>query len=203
MPRPCWSRTSSCQECSSTAGKEQLSRVVTEPYRERTDIDGSDVRIEREGLPERRFSLRRSAELGGLLAAFASLLAGDRKALEGSFETTVEFLPGGWQLDLVPRQAGRRDRIGRIRVRGVGDTPACIAVVLQDGSTSSVVRWARPRMTPGGRPRNGAGPSLEREHAPWPGSRCGSACLACCSPWCCLASAEHGSSLFPSAARVA
>jgi len=136
-------------------GKGQLSRVVTEPYRERTDIDGSDVRIQREGLPERRFSLRRSAELGGLLAAFSSLLAGDRTALESSFETTVEFQPSSWQLDLVPRQAGRRDRVGRIRVRGVGDAPACIAVVLQDGSTSSVIQLGTAASDPGRPPAEG------------------------------------------------
>jgi Outer membrane lipoprotein carrier protein LolA-like len=115
----------------------RLSRVVAEPYRERTDIDGSEVRIQREGKPERRFSLQRSAELGGLLSAFSALLAGDRAALEASFEPTVEFRPGGWQLDLVPRQAGRQDRVGRVRVQGTGAEPACIAVMMRDGSVAT------------------------------------------------------------------
>ena len=117
--------------------KGRLSRVVVEPYRERTDIDGSEVRIRREGKPERRFSLRRSAELGGLLSAFSALLAGDRAALEVSFEPAVEFRPDGWQLDLVPRQAGRQDRVGKVRVQGTGDEPACIAVMMRDGSVAT------------------------------------------------------------------
>ena len=115
----------------------KLSRVVTEPYRERTDIDGSEVRIQREGKPDRRFSLRRSVELGGLLAAFSALLAGDRAALEASFEPTVEFRPDGWRLDLVPRQAGRQDRVGRVRVQGTGAEPACIAVMMRDGNVAT------------------------------------------------------------------
>jgi Outer membrane lipoprotein carrier protein LolA-like len=121
-------------------GKDSLSRIVTEPYQERTDIDGSDVRIQREGRPERRFSLRRSQELGGMLSAFSSLLAGDRAALESVFDPSVEFAAGGWRLDLVPRQSGRQDRVAKIRVTGAGDAPACIAVLMQDGSATTVIR---------------------------------------------------------------
>jgi Outer membrane lipoprotein carrier protein LolA-like len=120
--------------------KGRLSRVVEEPYRERTDIDGSDVRIQREGHPERRFSLRRSAELGGLLSAFSALLGGDRATLEASFEPTVEFRPGGWQLDLVPKHGGRQDRVDRIRVQGIGNEPYCIDVLMRDGGAASRIR---------------------------------------------------------------
>ncbi len=130
-------------------GTAQLSRVVTEPYRERIDIDGSDVRIQRDGRPERRFSLRRSADLGSLLPAFSALLTGDRPALEAGFETSVEFLPDGWRLDLVPRRAGRQDRIEVIRVRGEGDAPTCIAV-MQDGATSAVIRLGSAANDAGG-----------------------------------------------------
>lgn len=120
-------------------GAGQLSRVVTVPYRERIDIDGSDVRIERDGRPERRFSLRRSAELGSLLPAFSALLTGDRPALEARFEISVEFRADRWRLDLVPKSTGKPDRIEVIRVRGAGNTPTCI-VVMQDGRTASVIR---------------------------------------------------------------
>lgn len=120
-------------------GAGQLSRVVTEPYRERIDIDGSDVRIEREGRPERRFSLRRSAELGGLLPAFSALLTGDRRALEARFETSVEFLADGWQLELVPKSTGKQDRFEVIRMWGEGDAPTCIAV-MKEGAVSAVIR---------------------------------------------------------------
>lgn len=119
--------------------KGRLSRVVVEPYRERTDIEGGGVRIQREGRPERRFSLRRSTGLGGLLSAFSALLAGDRAELEANFEPAVEFRPDGWQLDLVPRQAARQDRVGSVRVEGTGDEPACIAVMTRDGNVATMI----------------------------------------------------------------
>jgi hypothetical protein len=129
-------------------GEGRLSRVVTEPYRERTDIDGSDVRIQREGRPERRFSLRRSAELGGLLAAFSALLAGDRAVLEARFEASAEFLPDGWRLDLVPKNPAPQEGVATIRVWGAGDQPACIAVLAPDGGAATMIRLgaaAEPR----------------------------------------------------------
>ena len=121
-------------------GPGQLSRVVTEPYRERTDIDGTDVRIQREGRPERRFSLRRSAELGGLMTAFSALLGGDRAALLAVFEPTAEFGPDGWRLDLVPRPGKVQERVERIVVRGRGDAPACIALRMENGAAATVIR---------------------------------------------------------------
>lgn len=120
-------------------GAEQLSRIVTEPYRERIDIDGSGVTIAREGRPVRRFALRRSVELGSLLPAISALLTGDRRALEASFETSVNFRPDGWRLELEPRQAASRERIEIIRVHGAGGEPSCIEV-LQDAMTAAVIR---------------------------------------------------------------
>lgn len=121
-------------------GKDALSRIVMEPYRERTDIDGSDVRIRREGRPERRFSLRHGEDPVGMLMAFSALLAGDRAALDADFEASTVMAAGGWRLDLVPRHADRGGRIASIRVTGVDDAPACIAVLAQDGSATTVIR---------------------------------------------------------------
>lgn len=130
-------------------GPGRLSRIVTAPTRERTDIDGTDVRIQREGRPERRFSLRHSAELGGLLSAFSALLAGDRAALEESFTPRLERGPEGWQLDLVPRSMQAGDRIERIRVRGRGDAPASIEIVTKDGTAGSIIRLGEQARVPG------------------------------------------------------
>ena len=129
-------------------GKGKLSRIVTEPYRERTDIDGTDVRIRREGRPERRFSLRHSEELGGMLSAFSSLLANDRAALDAAFEVTGAMEAGGWRLDLLPRQMNQRDRVAMIRVTGTGNEPSCIAVLRQDGSAATVVVFGKRSADP-------------------------------------------------------
>lgn len=115
------------------AGPGRLARIVTSPHSERTDIDGDEVRIQRANQPERRFSLRRVPELGGLLTGFTAILAGDRAALEREFELAYMDGATGWQLVLTPRSSRARARIENIRVRGVGDAPACIVTTATKG----------------------------------------------------------------------
>ena len=120
----------------------KLSRIVTQPYEERTDIDGDEVRITRADRPERRFSLRRAPELRGLLTSFSAILGGDRAALEQEFELSLATAEAGWQLSLIPRSKRARASIGSIRVRGAGDTPACIAIGGRDGETTALLLGA-------------------------------------------------------------
>lgn len=113
------------------AGPGKLSRIVTVPYAERTDIDGDKVRIYRAGRPERRFSLKRAPELGGLLTGFAAILGGDRVALEREFELSLAN-GASWQLTLTPRSSRLRARVASIRVRGADDAPDCIVTVTKN-----------------------------------------------------------------------
>jgi hypothetical protein len=117
------------------AGPGKLARIVTTPFAERTDIDGDSVRVQRPDRPERRFSLKRAPELGGLLTGFSAILAGDRAALEREFELALVNGAAGWQLTLMPKS--ERARIMAIRVRGVGDSPACIVTAGKDGNAAA------------------------------------------------------------------
>jgi hypothetical protein len=121
-------------------GPGRLSRVVTAPYHERTDIDGTDIRIHREGRPERRFSLRRSAELGSLMSAFSALLGGDRAALERVFEPRAELGADAWQLDLLPRAGVMQGDVEKIVVQGKDSTPACISLWMRSSGQAAVIR---------------------------------------------------------------
>jgi hypothetical protein len=120
----------------------KLSRIVTEPYEERTDIDGDEVRITRADRPERRFSLRRAPELRGLLTSFSAILGGGRAALEREFELSLATAEAGWQLTLTPRGKRARASVGGIRVRGVDDTPACIAIGGKGGESTALLLGA-------------------------------------------------------------
>jgi hypothetical protein len=117
----------------------KLSRIVTQPYEERTDIDGDEVRITRADRPERRFSLRRAPELRGLLTSFSAILGDDRAALDREFELSLATAETGWQLTLIPRSKRARASIGSIRVRGAGDTPSCIAIDGNGGESTALL----------------------------------------------------------------
>jgi hypothetical protein len=122
------------------SGPGKLSRVVSEPFAERTDIDGDSVRILRDDRPDRQFSLKRAPELGGLLTGFLAILGGDRAALEREFE--LAFVDGatGWQLTLKPKNIRAQARIAAIRVRGFGDAPDCIVTVSRgSGATTELL----------------------------------------------------------------
>lgn len=120
----------------------KLSRIVTQPYEERTDIDGDEVKITRADRPERRFSLRRAPELRGLLTSFSAILGGGRAALEREFELSLATAEAGWQLTLIPRSKRARASIGSIRVRGADDTPACIAIGGKSGESTALLLGA-------------------------------------------------------------
>jgi hypothetical protein len=124
------------------AGPGRLARIVTSPYTERADIDGDNVRIQRADQGERRFSLRRVPELGGLLTGFTALLAGDRAALEREFVLAYTDGANGWQLVLTPRGSRARARIENIRVRGAGDVPACIVTTPSKGAPTELLLGA-------------------------------------------------------------
>ena len=81
--RRCWSRISSSAGSLEYRGAGKLSRVVTEPYRERTDIDGGDVRIQRDGRARAPvLAAPQSRSSAACCRPFRPCSTGDRAALE-------------------------------------------------------------------------------------------------------------------------
>lgn len=113
-----------------------LARTVKEPFKERTEIHGERVIVERAGKPRRQFSLKRAPELRGLLGSFAAVLGGSRASLEQNFNLALQGEQGHWQLRLTPKST----RVGRymqdIVINGQENEPRCISVNQpdQDGS---------------------------------------------------------------------
>ncbi len=120
-------------------GSGNLTRTVSTPLSERTDIDGDVIRIQRGNRPERVFSLARAPGLGGFLTGLTSILAGDREALEREFELSLAGAETDWELTLVPRSAEVRARLEAIRLHGAGSTPLCIVTTTKAGATDTVL----------------------------------------------------------------
>src|SRR3954467_9112754 len=62
-----------------------LVRAVNEPFKERTEIKGDSVSVDRIGRSPRRFSLKRAPELRSMLGGFAAVLGGGRGNLDKDF----------------------------------------------------------------------------------------------------------------------
>ena len=118
------------------AGRDELDRRVERPYRESTTVRGETVYVEREGEPTRTFSLKRSAELRGLLTAMLGLLRGDGDFLDDHFTVDVEETGDRWRLDLAPTDGRLRQRLRGIIVAGEGHEPLCFVIDDNQGGAS-------------------------------------------------------------------
>jgi hypothetical protein len=123
-------------------GAGALSRQVERPYRERTEIAGDDVRVERAGRAPRRFTLERAPELKALLGSFAALIAGDASALARDFTLALADAAPSWRLRLTPRDARLRRRLAAIEVDGRATMPRCFWIAGRDSSGVMLVEDA-------------------------------------------------------------
>jgi hypothetical protein len=121
---------------------ERLDREVTNPYRERTAIEGESVRVERDSERSRTFSLRRTAELRALMAGFAALLAGDAAAVRRNFHVQVGGEQDAWSLELTPLDASQKRRLKQILVTGSGTEPRCFSILDTQGGASVILLGA-------------------------------------------------------------
>lgn len=113
-----------------------LVRTVETPYRETTELDGENVRVERDGGKPRQFSLERAPELRAMFASFGAVLRGDRALLERHYAVTIAGSPEQWQIVLAPRDDRLARRVATIRVDGRDAQPRCFTVAEPDGDAS-------------------------------------------------------------------
>jgi hypothetical protein len=110
------------------AGAGAVERRVEQPYREITTISGETVRVERAGDGDRAFTLRRAAELRGLLMAMTGLLTGDRTVIEQHFSIAPSGDEAHWQLALQPIDRRIGERLRSITVIGAGAEAHCFVI---------------------------------------------------------------------------
>jgi hypothetical protein len=113
-----------------------LVRAVNEPFRERTEIRGETVSIERVGKSPRRFSLKRAPELKSMLAGFGAVLGGTRAALEQDFNLALKGDQAHWQLTMTPKSATVAKYVRDIVMQGRENEPKCVVVTQPDNEAS-------------------------------------------------------------------
>jgi hypothetical protein len=113
-----------------------LVRAVSDPFRERTTIQGDSVTIERVGKSPRRFALRRAPELRSMLAAFGAVLGGSRASLEQDFTLAPEGDERKWRLAMKPKSASVGKYVRDIVIQGRENEPRCIVITEPSGQSS-------------------------------------------------------------------
>ena len=113
-----------------------LVRAVSAPFRERTEIRGETVSVQREGKSPRRFSLKRAPELRSMLGGFAAVLGGGRASLDRDFNLALEGEEQNWLLALTPKSAQMGRYVRDIHIHGSQGEPRCIVVTQPDKQAS-------------------------------------------------------------------
>jgi Outer membrane lipoprotein carrier protein LolA-like len=113
-----------------------LVRAASDPFRERTTIQGDSVTIERVGKSPRRFALRRAPELRSMLAAFGAVLGGSRASLEQDFTLALEGDESRWRLAMTPKSAAIGKYVRDIVIQGREKEPKCIVITQPDEQAS-------------------------------------------------------------------
>jgi hypothetical protein len=116
-----------------------LVRAVNSPLRERTEIRGETVTVERVGKSTRRFSLKRAPELRSMLAGFGAVLGGSRASLEQDFNLALQGNAGHWQLAMTPKSAGVEKYVRDIVIQGHESEPKCIVATQPDTQASVMI----------------------------------------------------------------
>jgi hypothetical protein len=115
-----------------------LVRAVNDPFRERTEIHGDAVTVERVGRAPRRFSLKRAPEMRSMLGGFGAVLGGSRASIEQDFNLALQGDDNRWQLTMTPKSATVGKYVRDIVIQGHENEPKCI-VVTQLDTTASVM----------------------------------------------------------------
>ena len=114
---------------------DRLEKRTLKPKLETMVVNGDNLQIER-GRQKIQLQLQTYPELAAFIDSIRGTLAGDRKALERSYQLSLEGAAQGWTLKLVPLDSKMKQVVALIRITGVRDELRSIHVTQVDGDSS-------------------------------------------------------------------
>lgn len=115
-----------------------LEKRTFKPKPEALIVDGDELLIER-GRQKYNLQLQSYPELAAFIDSIRGTLAGDRKALERSYQLSLEGSAERWSLQLLPLDEKMRAVIQRIRIDGARDQVRSIEITQADGDSSLMI----------------------------------------------------------------
>ncbi|MES2000283.1 MAG: LolA-related protein [Pseudomonadota bacterium] len=116
---------------------DRLEKRTVKPKPETMLVEGDNLVIER-GRQKYRLQLQDYPELAAFIDSIRGTLAGDRKALERTYQLSLEGSASAWTLQLVPINAKMKQVVARIRISGVRDEVRSIDISQTDGDSSQM-----------------------------------------------------------------
>ena len=98
--------------------------------------------MQRDGKPERNFSLERAPELQALLASFSAMLGGDATALNQYYGIALQRAGADWRLTLTPRNPALARQLREMIVDGRDADTRCFSLREGDGDASVMLLGA-------------------------------------------------------------
>ncbi|MDO8249667.1 MAG: LolA-related protein [Rhodoferax sp.] len=114
---------------------DRLEKRTVKPKPEAMVVDGDKLEIER-GQQKIKLQLQEYPELAAFIDSIRGTLAGDRKALERSYQLSLEGSAQSWTLKLVPVDSKMKQVVALIRITGARDELRSIDVTQVDGDSS-------------------------------------------------------------------
>lgn len=114
---------------------DRLEKRTIKPKPETMVVQGDNLQIER-GRQKIQLQLQTYPELAAFIDSIRGTLAGDRKALERSYQLSLEGSAQSWTLRLVPVSSKMKQVVALIRITGVRDEIRSIDITQVDGDSS-------------------------------------------------------------------
>ncbi|MDR3390810.1 MAG: outer-membrane lipoprotein carrier protein LolA [Sulfuriferula sp.] len=124
---------------------DKLEKRTIKPKPETMVVDGDNLLITRKQ-QKYRLQLQDYPELAAFIDSVRGTLAGDRKALERTYQLSLTGTAQGWTLQLVPLSTKMKQVVSNISIAGVNDDVRSIAITQADGDSSEmrIERLAAP-----------------------------------------------------------
>ena len=114
---------------------DRLEKRTIKPKPETMVVQGDNLEIDR-GRQKIKLQLQEYPELAAFIDSIRGTLAGDRKALERSYQLSLEGSAQSWTLRLVPVGSKMKQVVALIRITGTRDELRSIDVTQVDGDRS-------------------------------------------------------------------
>lgn len=114
---------------------DRLEKRTVKPKPETMVVNGDNLQIDR-GRQKIQLQLQAYPELAAFIDSIRGTLAGDRKALERSYQLSLEGSAQSWTLKLVPVGSKMKQVVALIRMTGVRDEIRSIDITQVDGDSS-------------------------------------------------------------------